>query len=359
MPDYSLEQEYIITTEGVIKCGKEKFIDEHRRITVMGVRGCPFSCSYCINSTISKLYCNKGQKIRKRSVNKFIEELVFLKKIYEGSGIRTIDIYDDDFFIRTPEELREFSKEYKPKIGLKFVCEVSPVTITEEKLNILLDAGLYSLWMGIQSGAVNTQKLFHRPIPNRVIMNTARLLSKYRRRFYIPVGYDVIIFNPYESESDLLEGINFYRELPPPWMMRVPALEFYEGTDLHTKAVEDGYATGKYYRVGNIKAHAKHLTKNIYLNYLLYYMGGRITRFRMGAIPRILFPILLSKPVINLNEKHKLALNSTLAWLKISQFFFRTIGSFDLAARTIRLKGFTEFSETMIRRMLARSGKID
>lgn len=79
----------------------------------------------------------------------------------------------------------------------------------------------------------------------------------------------------------------------------------------------------------------------------------------MGAIPRILFPILLSKPVINLNEKHKLALNSTLAWLKISQFFFRTIGSFDLAARTIRLKGFTEFSETMIRRMLARSGKID
>ena len=43
--------------------------------TIMASRGCPFSCSYCINNSLRKIYDNPRKYWRKRSIENVIEEL--------------------------------------------------------------------------------------------------------------------------------------------------------------------------------------------------------------------------------------------------------------------------------------------
>ncbi|NTV29936.1 MAG: hypothetical protein HGA80_07650 [Candidatus Omnitrophica bacterium] len=79
------------------------------------------------------------------------------------------------------------------------MCWVTPVTLTEEKLNVLLSAGLGKVLMGIQADSVRILKgLYGRNISNEGVVRAARTLAKYRDRME-PPSYDIIFCNPMES----------------------------------------------------------------------------------------------------------------------------------------------------------------
>ena len=79
-----------------------------------------------------------------------IDELLWVKENFPYVGF--IWISDDAFFARNKKNLEEFCKEYKEKINLPFTCLASPMTISEEKMDMLVDAGLIYLQMGVESG---------------------------------------------------------------------------------------------------------------------------------------------------------------------------------------------------------------
>jgi len=129
--------------------------------THMASRGCPFRCAYCFEPQFNDLYRGLGRIRQYYSVDRFLDELEFLKKNWDT---RYIKLYDDVFLpFPNPGEIawhEEFCSKYKKRIGLPFhLLTRSDVIMTLKRkhgINAVRDwkkAGLASLTMSIESGS--------------------------------------------------------------------------------------------------------------------------------------------------------------------------------------------------------------
>src|SRR5262249_25920149 len=82
---------------------------------IMTQRGCPYSCSFCIESWHQDQH-GKSASLRRMSVDRVMEELHFAKERYRPLGI----MFYDDVFTVNPRWLREFCPRYKEEIGIPF-----------------------------------------------------------------------------------------------------------------------------------------------------------------------------------------------------------------------------------------------
>ncbi len=57
----------------------------YRMAMIEFTRGCPRQCSYCNNHVLQVLYRNKGKYIRRKNIDRVMEEMVYLKKKYNLS----------------------------------------------------------------------------------------------------------------------------------------------------------------------------------------------------------------------------------------------------------------------------------
>jgi anaerobic magnesium-protoporphyrin IX monomethyl ester cyclase len=249
IPDYSLQDHYVLYKEKIVPMDDNLlrlFLEKGTVSTylkkigyqTMTGRGCPHRCTYCVNDTIKSLY--EGQSFfRWRSVEHVIRELSWVKE--NMPYIEYIWISDDTFFARSFKDLEFFCKEYKEKIGLPFTCLGSPLTVTENKMDLLVDSGLVYLQMGLQSGSKHIQKLFNRNnMPNEVMMKAIKIINKYKDKMF-PPSYDFIIDIPYETDSDKIESLRFITNIPKPFRLQPFSLVIYPGTKLYRMAKEDGY----------------------------------------------------------------------------------------------------------------------
>lgn len=238
-------------------------------------RGCPLSCSYCSNSGIDMLYGGKFRKTRKRSVEKVIEEL---QMVVEKVNPKLLWFSDDIFTIRSETELKLFSDLYKKHINLPFMCYVSPATVTEVKMKLLVDAGMKWLEMGIQSGSDYVNRdIYERHQTRGAVLKAAHIINKFKDKV-IP-AYQFIMFNEYEREEDIIDTINLIKQIPPPYTMQCSTLSLFTGSALYNRYVKDGYVAADYkfltcteadvaFRIGiNKMSHRKH-----YLYILLWFM---------------------------------------------------------------------------------------
>jgi len=219
---------------------------------------------------------------------------------------------DDTFFIRSNEEIKLFSREYKKKINLPFICCTDPLNFNETKLKLLLDAGLKRIKMGIETGSEEINRnLYNRFITNKKILTIAKTLNKYRNKMLL-VEYQFIIANPYETEKDILATIDLLEKLPRPYYFQVFSLVFSPGTQLYYKAMNDGIIKFKkntcydvnYVNYGrNLMIKSKKLN-TLYLNLLLTLMGGTVTSSRYKLLPRSLLKLLINKKIIFFFNKY-------------------------------------------------------
>ncbi len=241
-PDYDFDSQYIIHREKLLPLSAEIFrqystalVGAHR---LMSSRGCPNACAYCCNSIFKKFY--GGGHLRWRSVDNFIGEIIEIKNKF--SFIKHFKFSDDNFAANDIEWIKEFNKKYKQKINLPFYCNVSPLTVNEEKMDLLVDAGLNSTEIGLQSGSdrVNSQ-IYYRPIRANDFLKAVKVLEKYRGRLIFIV--DVIVDNPYECEEDMIETVNLLNQVKKPFGINMFSLTFFPGTVLYQRAVTDKILT--------------------------------------------------------------------------------------------------------------------
>lgn len=300
-PDYDLEDHYILHKNNIRKF---KESDLNGMIFFMTERGCPNSCRYCSNDIYKQLCKNKGALIRWHSINYIIKELKRLKNKFPS--IKVFDIRDETFLIRPLEEIKEFSKKYKQEIGLRFKCLTDPPTTDEEKLKLLVDAGLTDIILGIQSGSDNINlNLYKRFITKEQVIKATKIINK----FNIAPMYDIITSNPYETKEDILATINLLREIPKPYYLSVNNLVFFLGTKLYDQAIEDGTIKTKEDSAYNLNywdrfKHIKLKKKNAYLNLILNLMRGPCTNKRYGLLPSPILNLLLKEKMINFNLKN-------------------------------------------------------
>lgn len=113
--------------------------------------GCPFSCSYCGNTRFIE-NDPKYRKLRHPSVPYIIEEIRRAKK--KHPFISSVVFNDDSFMALPTNKLEEFADAWKREIKIPFVVMgVIPNYVRRDKFDILVDAGLNKIRMGIQSGS--------------------------------------------------------------------------------------------------------------------------------------------------------------------------------------------------------------
>lgn len=145
-------------------------------------RGCPYQCTYCFNHAYNKLYRGKGEILRRRSVERIIDEVLRVKREYPMEYIR---FSDDVFVLHADSWLDEFRKKFKKKVNIPFYCLVSANTVNEDIVKSLREAGCKSACMSIESGNENIRKnVLGRYISDEKIIEAFDLFNRYGINMY-------------------------------------------------------------------------------------------------------------------------------------------------------------------------------
>ena len=250
-------------------------------------RGCPHACTYCGNSFYRDLY-KRQRYVRYRSVDHVMKELEDLKREYPF--IDFVWFSDDSFFGRPLPDLLRFAEEYKKRVGDPFYLLGSPGTITEEKYEAMVDAGLLCIQMGVEHGSPRIQKMFKRStMGNDKILKSAEVITKYADRT-APPQYDVIYDLAYETMEDKLHTLRLISDLPKPYRLQVFSVIYYPGTSLHTIAERDGLINDEKAEIYDRMFFERH---DSYTNTLLFLA-------RTGRFPHPLLKALIDERVVKL-----------------------------------------------------------
>lgn len=211
--------------------------------SVLTGRGCPFSCTYCFNSSIRKMYnITNRTYCRKRSVDNVIAEIESLNR---KQDVKFIMFPDDLFAIRT-DWLREFAVKYRYAIGVPFTCNVRPIATREETIYLLKKAGAVSIQMAVETGdvAVRNQYLSRRDSDEQIV-NVSRWVKKYKLNLYT----QNMIGLPGETHDSYKQTILLNRMIKP----EHPELTIYQPypkTELGEVAKQKDMFSGDYDRIG-------------------------------------------------------------------------------------------------------------
>jgi anaerobic magnesium-protoporphyrin IX monomethyl ester cyclase len=218
------------------------------RMTYFGTqRGCPRRCAYCSNQIFLDVYKHniRGYISRKMSVPRVIDNLVHLKDNYD---MNFFQIIDDDFMLRSLEDIREFNTLYKERVDLPFWIQAEANNVTDAKVRLLKDAGLIAVAMGIETGNEYVRsEVFNRNTSQEESIRAFKIMHKYGIR----TSGNVIIGVPHEGRKEIFDTINLVRKCKPK-SLGVNVYVPYFGTKLRDYCIEKGYIDKDYIHDGRL-----------------------------------------------------------------------------------------------------------
>ena len=218
-------------------------------LDIMPARGCPFQCSYCVNSLLRPLYKDLGRFVRRRSVSNVIAELKQIMAL-AGNKKKIVEFQDENF--GTQEAwLEEFETLYPREIGLPFKIQYNPTLIKPETIARLKKCGLHRLKFGIEAGTDHIRnRVFTRPGKNSQMIEIAHEIARQK----VKIRYDIIMDNPYDTARSLEETIDFLLKLPRPLSFNVYSLQYFPRYPLTQKALADGHIDESEADLDNLQA---------------------------------------------------------------------------------------------------------
>ncbi len=195
-------------------------LDDEEMLMMAG-RGCVYLCSYCVNSLLIPMNRGNGQFVRMRSPEHVIEEVNYrLAKVKNAERI----CFNDEVFGVFDDWVDDFSGKYKAQVGLPFEAELVPKLIKEHNVRKMVDAGLFSLHFGIQSGHDETRRnIMHRPGTNAELVEKADLLH----RLGVSPQFDIILDNPFDTAEALEGALDFLLQLPRPFNLNTYKMQYF------------------------------------------------------------------------------------------------------------------------------------
>jgi radical SAM superfamily enzyme YgiQ (UPF0313 family) len=214
--------------------GRDPTLDDPS-LAVLPARGCPFTCSFCVNSLLRPLYKDLGPYTRRRSAANVIAEIAHVLGL-PGCRKEIVEFHDENFGV-DEDWLQAFEAAYPAAVGLPFKVQYNPALVAPETVQRLARVGLHRVKFGIEAGTDEIRnRVFKRPGRNAEILKLAQAVSGSG----VHVRYDLIIDNPYDTVESLRETIRLLLRLPRPLRFNLYALQFFPGYPLTRKAVEDG-----------------------------------------------------------------------------------------------------------------------
>ncbi len=243
------------------------------KYAIITSRGCPYSCSYCIQATIHKM---RGRRIfRQRTADNVIDELLWAKKKYKFK----IVYFMDDLFTTNKNWLLRFLRLYQRKIGLPFGCATHPECLDRQLANLLGSAGCIFASFGVQSLSSGlSREVLNRQIDKKKVIQTI----KYLKEAGVMVQTDHILGIPGDTLKNQEEAVLFYNKHRPD-LVSVFWLTYYPKTPIvqtalnqrmlsyqDIKKIERGekVANGTFHDGGSMKNPKPYYSIQFMLNYL-------------------------------------------------------------------------------------------
>ncbi len=165
---------------------------------MMVSRGCPFDCTFCAS------FITKGRQVRYRSVDNVIEEIKLLIGTY---GIKEIQFIDDNFTLSRSYVKNFCQRIIDEKLKFSWCCPngVRLDTLRPDMLELMREAGCYSLSVGIESGSQRVLDFTKRDTPLKMIEEKVDMITNAGIE---TVGFFILGF-PTEKSHEIEQTIDF------------------------------------------------------------------------------------------------------------------------------------------------------
>ncbi len=197
-------------------------------------RGCPYSCTYCINNKLKSLYPNRNHFLRTRSPENSMEYLRKLREVYPG--MRYLRIMDDIFHY-SEDWLATFLPMYQAEFGLPFAINHRPNVFSERAAKMLAEAGCYQVYFGVESG---NERIRNQVIGRR--MGEQQIVDAFRwaREAGIRTSAYNMVGLPHGALATVLDTIKLNARIRPNRIFS-PVFCPYPNTELHDISVAGGF----------------------------------------------------------------------------------------------------------------------
>jgi radical SAM superfamily enzyme YgiQ (UPF0313 family) len=188
-PDYSL----ILLPENL------KLKDFIKNPTIITSRGCPYHCKFCCST---KYW---GGKVRYRSVDNIISEIVDLKNKYDIQSFS----FCDDLFTFSKKRVMEFcSKLSKLNFNLTWGCSSRVNYIDDDIIKAMKNAGCDEIFIGIESLDDEVLKLSNKNTNRKTIEKAIKIM----RENDIAITAGIILGLPKQRRKDIEDLYNLFEE---------------------------------------------------------------------------------------------------------------------------------------------------
>ena len=159
----------------------------HGLVYYESVRGCPFSCAYCLSS--------REEGIRAKSVEKTLEDLLAFERF---TDIRTVKLVDRTFNFNRERAKKIWRALSEEKYTKEYHFEVSAALLDEESFELLarVPKGKFRLEIGVQSTNPETVRAVSRALDTG---KTLRALERLHEKGNLHIHADLIAGLPYEG----------------------------------------------------------------------------------------------------------------------------------------------------------------
>ncbi len=187
-------------------------------ISVSTMRGCPYTCKWCSRAVY-------GLSYRRRSPEKVVEELEWIKKEYNPDSLWFVD----DVFTISHKWMEGFQAELKKKnLLIPYECITRADRMNEEVINMLKETGCFRVWIGAESGSQKVIDLMDRRVDVKQVREMILLTKKYG----IETGTFIMLGYPGETEEDIEETIQHLKQSNPDYFTITVAYPI-RGTELY------------------------------------------------------------------------------------------------------------------------------
>ena len=142
-----------------------KFQGVHRNVDILSSRGCPYGCTFCINTiTKNKWRCFDADRT-----------ISIIKNLYEKYRLQHTLFLDEDFFLR--EERAYKIVKYLASTGITWDANITvkmALKIDDDFLKLVRDSGVHFLKMGAESGSDRLLKIIKKNVTINEIYRAAR-----------------------------------------------------------------------------------------------------------------------------------------------------------------------------------------
>jgi len=204
-------------------------------------RGCPYDCSFCINSLLKKITCPDGNLktyLRKRSVSKVISEFEDIIGKY-GKYIEVFN-FDDDLLMLYRDWMKEFARKYKERIYEKhhitYAINARVETMDEEVIALMAQSGCREIRIGFETGSFELRKnMLNKAITDEQLINAFALCNKYgiRTNAFAMIGI------PGETHETISQTFRLLSILKP-YLIRLTFLHPISHTAIYDYCQEHG-----------------------------------------------------------------------------------------------------------------------